>query len=122
MARGGYRPGSGRKKKLKINDRAKKPINDVISGDSKKKEEPGNLTPLKFMLKVMNDPNEDKDRRDRMAIAAAPYCHARGGEKGKKDEQKDRAGIASKGKFAPSRPPLRLVAAPRKQGIDDNEE
>ena len=115
MSRGGYRPGSGRKKKLKINGGAKKPNNDSISGDSKKKAKHENLTPLEYMLRVMNDPNEDVDRRDHMAIAAAPYCHARGGEKGKKDDQKDKARAASNGKFAPCKPPLRLVAKPRNE-------
>jgi hypothetical protein len=28
----------------------------------------------------MNDPYEDDARRDRMAIAAAPFCHARADE------------------------------------------
>ncbi len=31
--------------------------------------------PLEHMLKVMNDPNADNERRDRMAVAAAPYVH-----------------------------------------------
>ena len=29
------------------------------------------------MLMVINDPTADATRRDRMAIAAAPYCHQR---------------------------------------------
>jgi hypothetical protein len=29
------------------------------------------------MLEVMNDPEADVVRRDRMAQAAAPYCHPR---------------------------------------------
>jgi hypothetical protein len=39
------------------------------------------LTPLQWMLHVMNDPQADADIRDRMAIQAAPYCHARPGGK-----------------------------------------
>jgi hypothetical protein len=35
------------------------------------------LTPLDYMLSVMNDPAADASRRDRMAIAAAQYCHQR---------------------------------------------
>jgi hypothetical protein len=35
------------------------------------------LKPLQYMLDVMNDPKIDPTRRDRMAIAAAPYCHPR---------------------------------------------
>lgn len=35
------------------------------------------LTPLEYMLLVMNDQEADPIRRDRMAIAAAPYTHPR---------------------------------------------
>jgi hypothetical protein len=31
--------------------------------------------PLNYMLQVMRDGNEPAERRDRMAIAAAPFCH-----------------------------------------------
>jgi hypothetical protein len=39
------------------------------------------------MLHVMNDPEVDSSRRDRMAIAAAPYVHGRAAEEkpGKKE-------------------------------------
>jgi hypothetical protein len=33
--------------------------------------------PLAFMLKVMRDEAEPKERRIEMAIAAAPFCHPR---------------------------------------------
>ena len=33
--------------------------------------------PLERMLKVMRDPKADQKRRDAMAVAAAPYVHAR---------------------------------------------
>jgi len=42
------------------------------------------LTPLEYMLAVIRDPAIDAGRRDRLAIAAAPYCHARLAEKTKK--------------------------------------
>lgn len=32
-------------------------------------------TPLDYQLRVMRDPTVDHDRRDKMAIAAAPYVH-----------------------------------------------
>ena len=68
------------------------------------------LLPLDYMLKIMNDPSEDKDMRARMAQAAAPYCHARKGEgQGKKDEKDDRAKKAASGKYAPAPAPLKLV-------------
>jgi len=34
-----------------------------------------NMTPLEYMLHVMNDPVCDPIRRDRMAVAAAPFVH-----------------------------------------------
>ena len=68
-----------------------------------------NLTPLEFMLRVMNDPNEDVRRRVRAAISALPFCHPRAGGIGKKEAAKDKAAAAGGGKFAPSRSPLGLV-------------
>ena len=35
------------------------------------------MTPLEYMLDVMNDPVVDPIRRDRMAVAAAPFVHAK---------------------------------------------
>jgi phage terminase small subunit len=35
------------------------------------------IQPLDHMLAVMRDPAADPARRDRMAIAAAQYCHQR---------------------------------------------
>lgn len=75
--------------------------------------EQGTLTPLEYMLKIMNDPNEPKDLRARMAVAAAPYLHERAdttaAKKTKKDEKEEAANEASEGKFAPASAP-RLVA------------
>jgi hypothetical protein len=34
-------------------------------------------TPLEYMLRVMRNPEEEDRRRDTMAVAAAPYIHAR---------------------------------------------
>lgn len=80
-----------------------------VNGD-KPLENPERLEPLDYMLGVMNDSTADKDRRDRMAIAAAPFVHPRIAEgKGKKEEKESKAKNAGKGKFAPGRPPLALV-------------
>ena len=35
------------------------------------------MTPLQYMLSVMRDKKADDVRRDRMAIAAAPFVHGR---------------------------------------------
>src|SRR4029077_115873 len=85
---GGYRPGGGRPKKAK-------PIApDIVRAATASKMEP-----LEYMLAVMNDPTSDESRRDRMAIAAAPYCHPRVAErfKGRKDEQSEAAETAGIG-------------------------
>lgn len=34
-------------------------------------------SPLEYMLRVMRNPNTKQERRDKMAMAAAPYCHPR---------------------------------------------
>ncbi len=161
MARGGYRPGAGRKpgakdkkpRSVSPESEEKRKLREMLAYDKKAKAKfyqeylvrvskgdklsiaekkfmdklgselsadlsdaekadakTENLDPLTYMLKVMNDDGAEKDRRDRMAIAAAPFCHARKGEgKGKKDERDDRARAAGSGKFAPSRAPLALV-------------
>jgi phage terminase small subunit len=69
------------------------------------------ILPLDYMLQVINDPEEkDKNRKDRLAIAAAPYCHPRKGEgAGKKEEKADRAAKAGGGKFAAGTPPKLAV-------------
>jgi len=115
MAAGGYRVGAGRpvgakgKAKGKVYKK-KAELIDSLSDDDKKNLEAENLTPLDYMLKVMNDTKEDDGRRDRMAIAAAPFIHSRKGEgAGKKQEREDRAKAAGGGKFAPSAPPLKVV-------------
>lgn len=68
-----------------------------------------NMTPLEYMLKVMNDPQAEKDRRDKMAIAAAPFIHPRKGEGNAKDDKADRAKAAAAGKYAPGKAPLKVV-------------
>ncbi len=60
---------------------------------------PGRMSPLEYMLSVMNDPGVDDARRDRMAIAAAPYIHARvaDAKPGKKEEAEQAALTAERG-------------------------
>jgi hypothetical protein len=55
--------------------------------------------PLDYMLRVMRDPGADPVRRDRMAIAAAPFCHVRvsGRRPGKKDMAEAAARTAGRG-------------------------
>ncbi|MGR9116948.1 MAG: hypothetical protein ACU85E_14385 [Gammaproteobacteria bacterium] len=107
MARGGYRPNSGPKKGTKYQPRGSKSSKKGetprdIKNDAKKSK----LTPLEYMIQVMNDEGAEKERRDRMAQIAAPFVHPRLVEqRGSKDEKKDRAKAAGKGRFAPCAPP-----------------
>lgn len=54
--------------------------------------------PLEMALDVMNNPKAPKSIRYQAMKDALPYCHARK-EGGKKEEVKDRATKATKGKF-----------------------
>ena len=67
MARGGFRPGAGRKEGS-ATARTREIANKAIENG---------LTPLEYMLGVMRDPKADVARRDEMARAAAPYIHPR---------------------------------------------
>ena len=98
--KGGYRPNAGRPKGAKTRYKKAETVADISAAAASE-----NLTPLEFMLKIMRDPNEDADRRARMAIAAAPFCHARKGEGSGKDDKAERAKKAAAGIYAPGKPP-----------------
>lgn len=132
MPRGGPRPGAGRPKgsaskgkkasaskadtkktgsKAKASSReaaprlsGPPPTDRVFEGEVL----PANLSPLEYMLGVMNNPNADPDRRDRMAVAAGPYVHGKMGEQGKK-AAKDAAAkeVGGGSRFASAPPPRR---------------
>ncbi len=55
----------------------KKGVKNLASVEVRKAAESSGITPLEYMLAVMRDPEADKERRDRMANAAAPYIHAK---------------------------------------------
>lgn len=89
MARGGSRPGAGRPRGSGTERELRVPT-DIAAAASKSE-----MTPLEYMLKVMRNPDADQSRRDRMAQAAAPYCHGRVAEaKGKKESQAEEAKTA----------------------------
>lgn len=104
MARGGYRPGAGRPKK------SGGPTKASLVVEAKREARKSGMTPLEYMLEVMNDDAGDPDRRDKMAIAAAPYVHAKADAvaAGKKEQRKANADqVAAGGRFAaPSAPKL----------------
>ena len=70
---------------------------------------PATGDPLAFLLALMNDADADSRTRLNAAVACLPYCYARMGERGIKDQKQDAAKKAVAGKFAPSRGPVRLV-------------
>ena len=96
MARGGYRPGAGRKRKAGSGPSA---VRDAAAAIVKNLMVACNATPLDYMLAVMRDPDIEPARRDRMAIAAAPFCHPRVADNraGKKDEKEAAAKTAGQG-------------------------
>lgn len=64
--------------------------------DIRKAARTAKMQPLEYMLQVMNDPEAELARRDRMAKAAAPYCHPRVADDrvGKKDLEAEAARTA----------------------------
>ena len=70
------------------------------------------MTPLEYMLSVMNDDDQEPTRRDRMAMAAAPYVHARASDvaPGKKEQKQEAAEKVAAGKFAPRGGPRLAVS------------
>lgn len=104
MASGGFRPGAGRPKGAKTPKA--KPIK--VAPDVKKAARQSGMSPLDYMLTVMNDTQADSERRDRMAIAAAPYVHEKPSDKtlGKKElQQLEAEKVVSSGRFATPPPP-----------------
>lgn len=63
---GGKRVGAGRRKGAKAE----------VTNEAIRRAGEGE-TPLEYMLRVMRDQTVDTDRRDKMAIGAAPYMHAK---------------------------------------------
>lgn len=57
----------GRKKGVRNKASTKRAAEIAMTGE----------TPADYMLRVMRDRSVDHDRRDKMAVAAAPYVHAK---------------------------------------------
>lgn len=110
MPRGGYRPGAGRPPRSSVCNEGAKSIH--AAGRA------AGMTPLEYMLSVMNDPGADNARRDRMAQAAAPYVHpkAEAETQGKKAQRQAAAETAERGTDWESL----LTAAPAGQNVLGN--
>jgi phage terminase small subunit len=80
-----------------------------VDQDASAETAPVNTEPLEYMLKVMNDPKADPARRDRMAVAAAPFLHPKRGENTKREDADTRADLAASGKFSTAEPPRLVV-------------
>ena len=68
MPRGGKRPGAGRPKG------ASDKIKETMKREAELKEA-GKLTPLDFLLGIVQDEEQPQEARTDAAKAAAPYCH-----------------------------------------------
>jgi hypothetical protein len=99
---GGARPGAGRPRKAV----AAGPVALLVKAPKPKAKAsapvavaPGQMTPLEYMLSVVNDVGADEARRDRMAQAAAPYVHpkAEAETQGKKAQRQAAAQTAEHG-------------------------
>jgi hypothetical protein len=77
MAGGGRREGAGRPKGAKDKNPRVTVRALLASKEMSRRVLAKGMLPLPYMLKVMNDRKQPVERRDRMAIAAAPFCHAR---------------------------------------------
>lgn len=88
MARGGARTGAGRKPRQP----------DLIDVGH-------HVTPLEFLLAVMNKAELDMRLRLDAAKSAAIYVHAKACEVGIKEEKQNAAKSAGRGKYAAATPP-----------------
>lgn len=117
MPRGGYRPGSGRKKKALVSTEAApraeaaKASAGPSPADIVAAAAAYGLTPLEYALQVMNNPEADQARRDRMCAVAMPFCHPKAelGAAGKKEEREAAAAKAATGKYATPPAPKLVV-------------
>lgn len=89
---GGARLGAGRKKK------AKSPPFEITARDM-----------LTLLQDVALGRVEASALQVRAAIAAVQYTHVKKGDGGKKDQAAEAAKNAGTGRFAPSRPPPKLI-------------
>lgn len=83
-------------------------LEGILSGDELAMTD---HTPISYLMSVMNDRTADPYRRDRAAVALAPYFHKKVVDVplGKKEGQELAAELAAAGKFAPEHPPRLVV-------------
>jgi hypothetical protein len=102
MPRGGYRPAAGRTRKTPAAPAKPAKADDpprIFAMEVRRAAKTASMTPLDYMLAVLNDADVDPNRRDRMAIAAAPYVHPKVEpvNQGKKERAQEAATTAERG-------------------------
>lgn len=107
MPRGGYRPCSGRKKKSETEVVVTKEDVSIAAAKS-------GMSPLEYMLAIMNDETVDGLRRDRMAVAAAPYVHPKVAEEKAATRKEEKQALAEErvaggGRFSAPTPPHEMM-------------
>lgn len=75
MPRGGLRPGTGGARQGAGRPKKEPVPTKEVGRQIRMLAQACRLTPLEYMLGVLNDENADPARRDRMAQAAAPFVH-----------------------------------------------
>lgn len=98
--RGGYRHGAGRPSAgVKVKQEKSEDAFPIDAARASVMAKGSVMSPLDYMLTVMNNPKAAQSRRDRMACAAAPFCHPRMADNrfGKKDAQVEAALTAGQG-------------------------
>ena len=97
--RAGYKGASARvnASKMRRDTRVIAEIARIKNCEPRPEHTRGNaLTPLSWLLSVMNDPTVEMRLRLRCAIAAAPYTNVNSAREGKKNEQARKAQEASR--------------------------
>jgi hypothetical protein len=96
---GGYKPGAGRPRKVADVDYTDIPKVPGVPSEVVVLSNIEGMSPLEYMLMVMRDDSADPNRRDRMAIAAAPFVHSKveTAKPGKKEQAKLTAERADEG-------------------------
>lgn len=136
MPRGGARPGAGRKRKVPLAPVLPTPAAVAASlpaafaptgvkepetppqwpfgteppAVETPKPEAGRISPLQFLLDMVNNPAVDEKVRLQAAAIAAPFVHVKPVAT-KKEDAADAAKKAAGGKFSAPATPLRLVPA-----------
>ena len=110
IGRGGYRVGSGGKAKPPVLLDIPAPDNVPATVSTEGVSDLlAHKDPKVFLLALMNDGGADIKLRADAAKALMPFMHQKVGEASTKDQKKDAAKVAGRGRFGAVEPP-RLVA------------